>query len=262
MPWEKRGGSGGGGTGPAGPQGPAGPAGPPGPAGSAITRLRDFHTNAPTSVVAGGTVPSGSYTFSYVLENPVPLQTVRLVGRQRTPSGTDAVAVTVPVTLTLIAGENLASFTFPTNGDFATVGNRYDLVLELYDVGLTPGTDTPTATETIEIRTEAAPSTARMYWDTQPSATPSTFDIASTTVQSQTQLTGRITFPAPSSEEGFFAIAYPDSAPPLVEVLFGSLDYLPNFTVAAGAIMVGGVPYTVAALARAQLGALLATVVR
>ncbi len=145
-----------------------------------------------------------------------------------------------------------------------TDGNRYELILEVYAIGGTVGVDTPVSTRTIEVRTETpsiAPTLERMYWASQ--LTNVAADFVTVAENSQTGLTGDITFPTFSAPPNrFFAIAYPNTADALTAIRFLGVNTLSDWTVTASAITVGGVAYTVAILNRGQQSALTATLER
>lgn len=203
------------------------------------TRLTNFHTSAPTSVTAGGSI-SGTFEITYDLENAQLLGNVRLLGRQVTPAGTtDTPIADAPRN----EGANSASFTFPTNGDFTTAGNRYELILEGYATGDTPGVDTPLVTATIEIRTEAAQTQPRLFFGTQATNTPSAVDV-STAQGSDTNLGPSVTETINIVGQVHAWFAYPDTANAVTRIIIDTQDNTAAWTATASAITVNGVAYT------------------
>lgn len=213
-------------------------------------RISNFHTSAPTTVVPGGSI-TGPFEITYDLENAQLLGTVRLIGVQVTPAGTTDVVV---ADASRVEGANSNNYTFPTNGVFATDGNRYELRLEGYATGDTPGVDTPLATATIEIRTEAAQTQPRLFFGTQASELASAVDV-STAQGSDTNLGSSVTETLSIVGNVYAWFAYPDTANPVTRVVIDNRDNTGGWTATAGAITVDSVSYTVLISNQRQDGA-------
>ena len=202
-------------------------------AGSPV--ILNFMVTAPARVDAGTSLAGTVYDATYELLASSLITNLRLVGVQTVPAGSEVVLVADAVRA---EGANTQTWTFPSGVDFGVEGNAYQLRLEAFIAGQTPGTDTPTASASTTILTQAAPRSDLFYWGATNTRDPNLVDIAS--LESQTVLDGDVTLPT-FTENSYIVFASPASAPRITGISFGGFQQLGAFPL----IESGGVPVTV-----------------
>lgn len=197
--------------------------------------LLNFMVTAPSRVDAGTTLTGTSYNATYELLASSLITNFRLVGVQTVPPGTEVVLVADAVRS---EGANTQAWTFPSGVDFGVEGNTYQIRLEAFIEGQTPGTDTPTASASVTILTQAAPRSDLFYWGAVSTRDPTLIDIA--TLENQTVLDGQVTLPN-FTENSYIVFASPASAPRITGISFGGFQQIAAWPL----IESGGVPVTV-----------------